>query len=78
MRIPASARLLRKGLKMKKEKDTYPTKEQIDDFVAWVDDLGDTYIDALYNDMPEIIESMPEFAKKWTVKDLLSVIQDQL
>lgn len=62
---------------MAKKKDTYPTQEQIDDFSAWVDDLSNPHLQsAISNELIEILDNLPTFAKRWTVQDLVSVIQD--
>ena len=61
---------------MDKESE-YPPQDLILDFAAWFYDLHYP-LDEEIQRLPEILENLPEFAKKWTVKDLISVIQDQL
>lgn len=62
---------------MGKKQDTYPTQEQIDDFARWLA-LTERELEELIIDSPSFLDDLPETIKKWTVKDFISVIQDNL
>lgn len=59
------------------KKDTYPTQEEIDDFVAWVYDLPQTQ-QAIIQDLPDILDVLPRFANEWKLGHLWSIIRDNL
>jgi len=61
---------------MEKKRD-YPEQEQLDDFTVWYDDLdaeNQSHIDTI----PDCIDLLPDFCKKWTVAELWTAIRDYL
>lgn len=65
-----------KGRKMSKKRE-YPPQEELDDFTAWYDDLGirdQEHIETI----PDDINLLPDFCRKWTVAELWTAIRDYL